>query len=654
MSLQKQITLILLVVIALFAGLDHAVQRLIVFPRYRQIDRDNAEQDMKRSLITLDREIQHLDHLGEDWAARKDLADILTNGRISPEKAEQLEAELSFSRLDFCYLLDRNGTVVWGNTSEGAPSVGTAAAILVASGLGGMNSANSSSLAIRNSTGLLRTDLGVLMVATYEITQVTGKWEVVGTCLTGYFLNSKQLLALAKQTGVLLEFKGCDCESPHNHLSGKCPSSDCDLEEGENLTDVELAALAGVGPERPVLVRPLGGDRLECLADYPDLFGRHTLLLKGVFDMPITTMGRNVLNGALLALITAGLLIVIVLREAIKMSVLKPLTLLTKYAVSLRSNESHVGHISSVVRSQNELGVLAREFDSMVERLGRTRRQLVEQSYYSGMTEVVSRVMHSLRNAMTPITAHLGLLREEFRDLPLEQMKMAGLELSEGDVSQERREMLTRYLRESVDYMVGVMDDAAGRLKGMDAAVAAIEKILAEQEKFAGRNRRSEPVDLSALVREASSLLNLNYYGDLKLVSDPSLAEVGTVVGRRHDLLHIFTNLISNAVEAILRSERNDGHIEVRANIDETAYPGMVHLTFTDNGIGIAPDDIGRIFERGFTTKAHDRSGIDLHWCANTITAMHGRIFAESTGLGGGAVMHLLVPRNTEQPKEVA
>jgi signal transduction histidine kinase/sensor domain CHASE-containing protein len=649
MSLQKQITLILLVVIAIFAGLDHAVQRFVVFPRYRQIDQANAELEMKRSLVSLDREIQHLDHLGQDWAARADLASILSAGRISPEKSTQLAAELSISRLDFCYLLDRRGLVVWGNNISGvSQSAGVEAAILGATGQAG----NGSSPVIRNSAGLLRSKLGVVVVASYQVTRASESGEVVGSCLAGYFLDKERLLALARQTGVLLELGGCDCEPPHDHLGEKCLLNSCGFEGGEKLTNAEVAALVAIGPERPVLVRKLGGDRLECLADFPDLFGRHTLLLKGVLPMPITTMGRDVLNGALLALLTAGLMIVVVLREAIKMSVLKPLSLLTRHAVSLRSSESHAGQISGVLRSPNELGVLAREFDSMVERLATARRQLVEQSYYSGMTEVASRVMHSLRNAMTPITAHLDLLREEFRDLPLEQMKMAGRELAGDEVPPERREMLARYLKESVDYIVGVMGDAAVRLKGMDAGVAAIEKILAEQEKFAGRDRRSEPVDLNNLLREAGALLSLNYYSGLELVIDPSLAEVGPVNGRRHALLHIFTNLISNAIEAILLSERSNGRIEIRAEIDEIAYPGLVHVTVSDNGCGIAQGDLGRLFERGYTTKEHDSSGIGLHWCANTIATMHGRLFAESAGLGRGSVMHLLIPRGGGQTME--
>jgi sensor domain CHASE-containing protein len=434
MSLQKQITLILLVVIAVFTGLDHAVQRFIVFPKYRETDRVNAGQEMKRSLVTLDREIRHLDHLGQDWAAREDLAGILALGRISPEKAAQLEAELALSRLDFCYLLDRNGVLIWGNAAGVSLSTGIEAAILGGSGLVGKGGKDSPA-AIRNAAGLLYSDLGAVMVATREVTRTTEGGAVVGTCLAGYFLNKARLLALAEQTGVPLEIGGCDCEPPHDHLTAKCPLVGCGLESGEKLTAAEVAALAASGPERPVLVRDQDGDRLQCLADFPDIFGRHTLLLMGTLPMPITAMGREVLNGALLSLVTAGLLIVIVLLEAIKMSVLKPITLLTNHAVALRSNESYAGHIAGVLRSGNELGVLAREFDSMVERLARARRQLVEQSYYSGMTEVASRVMHSLRNAMTPITAHLDLLREEFRDLPLEQMKMAGQELSGDGVS---------------------------------------------------------------------------------------------------------------------------------------------------------------------------------------------------------------------------
>jgi two-component system NtrC family sensor kinase len=51
------------------------------------------------------------------------------------------------------------------------------------------------------------------------------------------------------------------------------------------------------------------------------------------------------------------------------------------------------------------------------------------------------------------------------------------------------------------------------------------------------------------------------------------------------------------------------------------------------------------VFEKGFSTKPRETNqGIGLHWCANAINALGGRIWAASDGPGRGASMHLLVP----------
>jgi sensor histidine kinase regulating citrate/malate metabolism len=51
------------------------------------------------------------------------------------------------------------------------------------------------------------------------------------------------------------------------------------------------------------------------------------------------------------------------------------------------------------------------------------------------------------------------------------------------------------------------------------------------------------------------------------------------------------------------------------------------------------------MFEKGFSTKSRETNyGIGLHWCANAIAALGGRIWAASDGPGLGASMHLLLP----------
>ena len=93
--------------------------------------------------------------------------------------------------------------------------------------------------------------------------------------------------------------------------------------------------------------------------------------------------------------------------------------------------------------------------------------------------------------------------------------------------------------------------------------------------------------------------------------------------------------------------ERQPGKLAglLRITVDpaDPSEPQLVHVRFTDNGQGIPAEALPRLFERGFTSKARG-SGIGLHWCANTMAAMGGRIHASSDGPGRGACVHLLLP----------
>jgi sensor histidine kinase regulating citrate/malate metabolism len=51
-----------------------------------------------------------------------------------------------------------------------------------------------------------------------------------------------------------------------------------------------------------------------------------------------------------------------------------------------------------------------------------------------------------------------------------------------------------------------------------------------------------------------------------------------------------------------------------------------------------------KIFQRGFSSKEGNMSGLGLHWCANAVAGMGGRIQAESDGPGHGAEFHVLLP----------
>ena len=112
----------------------------------------------------------------------------------------------------------------------------------------------------------------------------------------------------------------------------------------------------------------------------------------------------------------------------------------------------------------------------------------------------------------------------------------------------------------------------------------------------------------------------------------------------------MFNNLLINAAESIKESRQKADTGLIRIFVAEQADDDqqLLQLCICDNGLGIAPDNIKQLFESGFSTKLGG-SGVGLHWCANTLLGMGGRIYASSDGLGHGACLHLLLPRANKQ-----
>jgi signal transduction histidine kinase len=113
-----------------------------------------------------------------------------------------------------------------------------------------------------------------------------------------------------------------------------------------------------------------------------------------------------------------------------------------------------------------------------------------------------------------------------------------------------------------------------------------------------------------------------------------------TVLADPRQLERIVTNLVSNA----LKYSPPETGITVRVK----ECFGEVILSVVDRGIGIAPDDLGHVFERGFRTAdaraIGDGSGLGLFIVQELVKAHRGRIWVESQP-NQGSTFHVALPR---------
>jgi C4-dicarboxylate-specific signal transduction histidine kinase len=129
----------------------------------------------------------------------------------------------------------------------------------------------------------------------------------------------------------------------------------------------------------------------------------------------------------------------------------------------------------------------------------------------------------------------------------------------------------------------------------------------------------------------------------VEIIRDYGTAQPELTVDR-HQVLQVLINLLRNAQHACMDSPRLDKQVTVRVRDQD----GTIKVSVVDNGVGIQPDNLTRIFSFGFTTRK-DGHGFGLHNSANAARAMGGALEVHSDGPGHGACFTLtLPPKNPE------
>lgn len=178
-------------------------------------------------------------------------------------------------------------------------------------------------------------------------------------------------------------------------------------------------------------------------------------------------------------------------------------------------------------------------------------------------------------------------------------------------------------------------------LRSMVTMLRHIEDILKETDQSAQLERVVEEIDLEKSVGDAVRLVERRGSVEVNLDGTHGTA----VAGHKVPLDQVIANVLINAAEAIELSPKRRGQIEIameQAVSDQGDAQVVLHIR--DDGIGVDQGDLDRIFEKGFSTKRDGKRGLGLHWCANAINAMGGKIVVDSAGIGKGTTFSIILP----------
>ncbi len=165
-----------------------------------------------------------------------------------------------------------------------------------------------------------------------------------------------------------------------------------------------------------------------------------------------------------------------------------------------------------------------------------------------------------------------------------------------------------------------------------------------------------EAVEIQSLARESIRLLRLTLVTDCEIVTEFP-AEPIFAWGDRSQLQQIALNILTNAVEAkalaIVIKAAISRFSEPHAVSGETLEPGAyAEISISDNGEGMQPEVLGRVFEPFFTTRFTGR-GLGLP-AAIGLAKAHGRTIGIESKAGSGTTVKVFVPLAVEAAVEPA
>jgi two-component system NtrC family sensor kinase len=641
MSLRSKVAWIVAAVVIGYAAVDHWIQRGIVLPRFESLERDSARTDALRVRRALLAERDALDARCSEWATWDETCEFLASARDGGPEARERAARFErsslgleafrLSRINLLYVVDADGTVRWGRIRDLESGAELALRELALDALAPghpwlvKERPGPGGTTVEPVLGLALTELGPMFVASRPI--VCGG-DRAGTLIFGRLVADELVGALALRTEVVFETFALD----------------------EPLEERDSAHFESVsGSAEPHVVE--SGEALAAYTLIDDLRGRPALLVRATIPREIAAKGEETARYALVSTVASGFLLLLVLLFVLRRTVVDPLSALTRHAVEIGRTDDWSRRVG--LGRADEIGTLSRELDSMMEKLERSRTHVVDAARTAGMSEIATGILHDVGNVLNSVNVSADLAAQRLRasKLPkleklLELVEAQGERLPEFLASSPKGRHVVPFLGEATRALRGEHDEVERELRSLAEGIEHIRRLVDSQQALAGASELREPVDVGAQVELAWSLVRRSDgpTGGPELVRD--IEDVGRVRLDRHKLVQVLVNLLKNARESHAAAGRPDAPIRARV---ARHGAGRLAIEIADDGVGIAREDLERIFRHGVTTKPGGH-GFGLHSCANAITEMDGSIRAESAGPGRGARFVVELPFDDASP----
>lgn len=249
---------------------------------------------------------------------------------------------------------------------------------------------------------------------------------------------------------------------------------------------------------------------------------------------------------------------------------------------------------------KDEIGSLVSEYNRMILELTKSAELLAKSERESAWREMAKQVAHEIKNPLTPMKLSIQHLKRIWKD--------------DAPDMDQKMERLTQTIIEQIDTLSTIATEFSNFAK---MPKANLEKINVQQILL-------------------NSIALFHDSENIHIDFENEATDKAYVLADKEQLLRVFNNLIKNAIQAI--PEEREGKIEISLKKENLFYI----ISIKDNGIGIAEDDLNKIFVPNFTTKTGGM-GLGLAMVKSIIESSGGKIGFE-TDPGVGSTFFVALP----------
>ena len=299
-----------------------------------------------------------------------------------------------------------------------------------------------------------------------------------------------------------------------------------------------------------------------------------------------------------------------------------------------RRHALEVQRLNLVEKLANELRDKNEELESTLSQLHRAQDQIVVREKLAALGELTAGVAHEIKNPLNFV--------KNFSEASQELVTELNEELADSAEAMDAEQQ--SLVRE-------ICDDLVENMTRIRHHGERADRIVRDMLKMGSDSGDKQPTDVNGLLEEHARLAfhsaraaDPDFQLEIEEDLDPAVGQVEVIP---QDLGRVFLNMVGNAchaTDARRRSEDADSGYSPKLRIATKRHEARVEISIRDNGTGIPPDVIDKIFNPFFTTKPTDQgTGLGLA-LSNDIVRQHGGEIRVNSEPGSHTEMVVTIP----------